>query len=119
MLVLTRILEGHLSTAEAAPLLKRSKRQVQRLMAAYRKEGVAAVVHRLDEATRQRIIALTQSTYAGANYQHLHDLLEEREGIVVSRVSVRRASGPSIGAIANATRKRACWCRLMAVPTPG
>ena len=29
VLVLNRILEGHLSTAEAAPLLKLSKRQVQ------------------------------------------------------------------------------------------
>jgi hypothetical protein len=51
-------------------------------------------VHRLDDATRQRIIALAQSTYAGANYQHLRDLLEEREGIVVSRASVRRLVQP-------------------------
>jgi transposase len=99
VLVLNRILEGHLSTAEAAPLLNRSKRQVQRLLAAYRKEGVEALVHgnrgrapklRIDEVTRQRIIALAQSSYAGANYQHLRDLLEERDGIVVSRASVRR-----------------------------
>jgi len=105
VLVLNRILEGHLSTAEAAPLLKLSKRQVQRLLAAYRKEGVAAVVHgnrgrspqhRIDEATRQRIIALAQTTYAGANFQHLRDLLEEREGIVVSRASVRRIVQPLV-----------------------
>lgn len=105
VLVLNRILEGHLSTAEAAPLLKLSKRQVQRLLAAYRKEGVAAVVHgnrgrspqhRIDEATRQRIIALAQTTYAGANYQHLRDLLEERDGIVVSRASVRRIVQPRL-----------------------
>lgn len=103
VLVLNQILEGHVSAAEAAPLLKRSKRQVQRLMAAYRKEGAAAVVHgnrgrspshRIDEATRQRILSLAQTTYAGANYQHLRDLLEEREGIVVSRASVRRIVQP-------------------------
>jgi transposase len=105
VLVLNRILEGHLSTAEAAPLLKLSKRQVQRLLAAYRKEGVAAVVHgnrgrspqhRIDEATRQRIIALAQTTYAGANFQHLRDLLEERDGIVVSRASVCRIVQPLV-----------------------
>lgn len=99
VLVLNQILEGHLSAAEAAPLLKLSQRQVQRLIAAYRKEGAAAVVHgnrgrspshRIDEATRQRMLSLAQTTYAGANYQHLRDLLEEREGIVVSRASVRR-----------------------------
>lgn len=103
MLVLNRLLEGHLSTAEAAPLLKLSKRQVQRILAAYRKEGAAALVHgnrgrspshRIDEATRQRIVALAQTTYAGANYQHLRDLLEEREGILVSRASVRRLVQP-------------------------
>ncbi len=43
--VLNRILEGQLSKAEAEPLLKLSKRQAQRLLAAYLKEGVAAVVH--------------------------------------------------------------------------
>src|SRR5579863_2911989 len=103
VLVLNRILEGQLSTAEAAPLLTLSQRQVQRLVAAYRKEGVAAVVHgnrgrspqhRIDEATRQRISALAQSSYAGANYQHLRDLLQERDGIVVSRASVRRIVQP-------------------------
>lgn len=103
VLVLNQILEGHLSAAEAARLLTLSQRQVQRLMAAYRKEGVAAVVHgnrgrspshRIDETTRQRIITLAQTTYAGANYQHLRDLLAEREGIVVSRASVRRILQP-------------------------
>lgn len=102
-LVLNRILEGQLSPAEAAPLLKLSKRQVQRILAAYRKEGAAALVHgnrgrspqhRIDESTRQRIVSLAQTTYAGANYQHLRDLLEEREGIVVSRASVRRLVQP-------------------------
>jgi transposase len=98
-MVLNRILEGQLSTAEAAPLLKLSKRQVQRLLAAYRKEGVAALVHgnrgrqpihRLSEDTRQQILTLAQTSYAGANQQHLRDLLEERDGIVVSRSTVRR-----------------------------
>ena len=45
VMVLNRILAGQLSVAEAAPVLNRSIRQVQRILAAYRKEGVAAVVH--------------------------------------------------------------------------
>src|SRR5713226_7228160 len=44
-MVLNRILAGQLSAAEAAALLQLSKRQVQRILAAYRKEGVAALVH--------------------------------------------------------------------------
>jgi transposase len=99
VMVLNRILEGHLSTTEAAPLLQLTKRQVQCILATYRKEGAAALVHgnrgrppihRIDDDTRQRVMNLAQTTYAGANYQHLRDLLEEREGIVLSRASVPR-----------------------------
>src|SRR5258708_6110630 len=96
---LNRILAGQLSAAEAAPLLKLSPRQVQRILAAYRKEGAAAVVHgnrgrkpkhRIGDEVRQQVIALAREPYEGCNQQHLRDLLAEREGIVLSRASVHR-----------------------------
>jgi transposase len=99
VLVLNRILAGQLSTAEAAVLLNLSHRQVQRILAAYRKEGVAAVVHgnrgrkpthRIGDDVRQQVIALAREPYEGCNQQHLRDLLAEREGIVLSRASVHR-----------------------------
>lgn len=99
VLVLNRILAGQLSTAEAAVLLNLSHRQVQRILAAYRKEGVAAVVHgnrgrkpthRIGDEVRQQVIALAREPYEGCNQQHLRDLLAEREGIVLSRASVHR-----------------------------
>jgi transposase len=99
VMVLNRILAGQLSAAEAASLLKLSPRQVQRILAAYRKEGVAAVVHgnrdrkpkhTIGEEVRQQVIALATGPYAGCNQQHLRDLLAEREGIVLSRASVHR-----------------------------
>ena len=99
VLVLNWILAGHLSTAEAAVLLKLSHRQVQRILAAYRKEGAAAVVHgnrgrkpkhRIRDEVRQQVIALAREPYEGCNQQHLRDLLAEREGIVLSRASVHR-----------------------------
>jgi len=99
VMVLNRILAGHLSTAEAAVLLKLSHRQVQRILAAYRKEGAAAVVHgnrgrkpkhRIGDEVRQQVIALAREPYEGCNQQHLRDLLAEREGIVLSRASVHR-----------------------------
>src|ERR1700680_1025399 len=104
VMVLNRMLDGQVSSAEAAALLKLSKRQVQRILATYRKEGAAALVHgnrgrqpkhRISEQTRQQILSLAQTTYAGANQQHLRDLLEERDGIVVSRATVRRIVQPS------------------------
>ncbi len=99
VMVLNRILEGQLSVAEAAPLLNRSHRQVQRMLAAYRKEGAAAVVHgnrgrkpihTISVQVHKQVIALVQTTYQGCNQQHLRDLLAEREGIKLSRASVHR-----------------------------
>ncbi len=98
-MVLNRILAGQLSAAEAAALLQLSQRQVQRILAAYRKEGVAAVVHgnrgrkpihTMSAQACQQVITLAQTTYQGCNQQHLRDLLEEREGMKLSRSSVHR-----------------------------
>jgi transposase len=45
VMVLSRILARHLSAAEAASELSLSPRQVQRILAAYRKEGGTAFGH--------------------------------------------------------------------------
>lgn len=101
--VLNHILAGEISAAEAASQLRLSIRSVRRLLARYRiRDGVASLVHgnvgrppvnRLDRATRDRLVELALTTYAGVNRAHLADLLAEREGIVVSARSVRRILG--------------------------
>ena len=99
VMVLNRLLVGQLTAAEAAVVLNLSERQVRRLSAAYRKEGAAALAHgnrgrkpsqTISEGVRQQVIQLASTTYAGCNYQHLRDLLAERDGIELSRTSVRR-----------------------------
>ena len=99
VMVLNRLLVGQLTAAEAALLLKLSERQVRRLCAAYRKEGAAALAHgnrdrkpiqTISEEVRHQVIELATTTYAGCNYQHLRDLLAERDGIKLSRTSVLR-----------------------------
>lgn len=99
VMVLNRIVAGQLSAAEAGILLEVSPRQIQRILAAYRKEGLAAVahgnrgrkpMHTIREDVRKQVIALATTTYQGCNQQHLRDLLEEREGITLSRSSVHR-----------------------------
>jgi transposase len=99
LVVLNRMLVGDLTAAEAAAVLGRSVRQVRRMLAAYRKEGAAALVHgnrgrtpahALDAALGQRVLALAQTTYAGLNDTHLSEVLAQREGLVLSRHSVRR-----------------------------
>jgi transposase len=76
-----------------------SVRQVRRLLAVYRQEGVAALshgnrgrapVHRISEDTRKRVVAFAQGHYSGLNHHHLQEVLAEREGLVLSRSSVWR-----------------------------
>src|SRR4051794_16828085 len=90
LVVLNRMLMGDLTGAEAAAALGLSVRQVRRMVAAYRKEGAAALAHGnrgrtptnvLDPVLCARVVALARTTYAGLNDTHLAELLEEREGI--------------------------------------
>ena len=74
VMVLNGIERGELTGKEAAALMGLSVRQVRRLLAAYRKEGVAAIahgnrcrrpVHALGEEVRQLVVTLAQGPYVG------------------------------------------------------
>jgi transposase len=97
--VLNQVIEKKLIARKAAELLKRSVRQVRRWITGYRSRGAVAVVHgnrgrmpvnRLPKKVTSRIVKLAQGRYAGFNQQHFSEMLAEREGIIVSRSSVRR-----------------------------
>ncbi len=99
LIVLNAVLARQSTVAEAAASLGLSQRQVRRVLAAYRREGAAALahgnrgrrpVHTTAAEVAEQVVSLAQTTYAGCNQQHLRDLLEEREGIVVSRATVHR-----------------------------
>src|SRR3712207_2815084 len=99
LLILNQVERGVVSVVEAAELMGVSVRQVQRLRAAYHVDGAAALVHgnrghtpahALDPELRQRVLTLAQTTYADCNHQHMSELLAEREGIHLSRSSLRR-----------------------------
>ena len=97
--VLNGVLEQRWSMREAAPLLGVSERQGWRLLVAYRREGARGLVHKnrgrvaansTPEAIRQQVVVLTRERYQGINHTHLTELLAEREGVVLSRPTVRR-----------------------------
>jgi len=99
LMVLNRIGEGRLGAGRASEVLGLSVRQVRRLLARYREEGAAALAHgnrgrwpynRQSDEVRARVAELAGSTYAGFNTQHLSEVLGEREGIRLSRSTVRR-----------------------------
>lgn len=99
LLVLTHILAGELDAAAGATILGLSERQVRRLVARFRAEGAAALVHgnrgrapvnRVDPATRGRVVDLAATRYAGFNPVHLAEMLAEDAGIELAPRTVRR-----------------------------
>ena len=97
--VLNRVVEQQLTTCEATAILGLSERHAWRMLAAYRKEGAAALAHgnrgrrprnAIPEETRRKVIALARTRYAGFNHTHLTEIMAEREGMVLSRSTVRK-----------------------------
>ena len=97
--ILNGVLERHWSMQEAAPLLGVSERQGWRLLAAYRKEGARGLAHKnrdrlppnaTPDSIQRRVVALAQERYQGVNHTHLTELLADREGLMLSRPTVRR-----------------------------
>ena len=88
-----------MSIAQAAELLGVSERHARRLLAAYRKDGAAALAHgnrgrrphnAIPAAEAAVVVELATQRYEGANHTHFTELLREREGIDLSRPTVRR-----------------------------
>jgi transposase len=99
LVVLNAIEIGQVTAGEAAEVLGLSLRHVRRILAAYRREGAAALAHgnrgrkphhALNEGLKRQVLELARSIYAGCNNQHFTELLAERESINLSRSSVRR-----------------------------
>jgi len=99
LVVLNRVLEKKLDIGEAALVLGLSERHVWRILVAYRKEGAAALAHAnrgrkpantIPEEVKIRVSELAEGPYARVNHSHLTELVEEREGIMLSRSTVRR-----------------------------
>ncbi len=97
--VLDDILEFQVPTLQAAEILGVSERHMRRLLNAYRMNGAAALVHgnrgcqphnAVLESEAAAVVRLARTKYAGTNHTHLTELFREREGINLSRSTVRR-----------------------------
>ena len=76
-----------------------STRHTRRILAAYRRDGAAAIAHgnrgrRPANATAEtmatHVVDLARTRYAGVNHTHLSELLRDREGIEIGRTTLRR-----------------------------
>ncbi|MGH8866038.1 MAG: ISNCY family transposase [Burkholderiales bacterium] len=99
MSVLNACIRGDMACASAAELLSLSVRHTKRLKKRLREAGEAALAHanrgrpshrRLPDRTRQAVLRLARTTYAGFNDHHLAEKLNEVEGFSLSRETLRR-----------------------------
>ena len=97
--VLNSVLEDRVSVCQAAEVMGVSERHTRRMLRAYRNDGARALSHgnrgrrptnSIDKATEGAVVELARTRYAGTNHTHLTELLMEREGIELSRPTVRR-----------------------------
>jgi len=99
LIVLNEVLAGRMTGPEAAEMLGVTLRHTRRLLAAYRREGAAALAHgnrgrppvnKLEAGVEAEILHLAQGDYIDYNDSHFTEELAERHEIVVSIPTVRR-----------------------------
>lgn len=105
--MLERLERGDFTMRDAAQALGLSRRQVQRLRKKVRVLGPGGVIHgntgrspahKTPEWLRDQILELARGKYAGFNDQHFTEKLCGKEGLLVSRQTVRRIlRGAGIG----------------------
>ena len=97
--VLNRLWAEQMTVDQAATVMGVSTRHTRRILAAYRREGAAALAHghrgrrppnATPETTRAEVLHLASTRYLGTNHTHLSELLGEREGIDIDRSTLRR-----------------------------
>lgn len=97
--VVQALMDGRLTAAQAAQVLGRSERQVWRLLARAREDGLAGLLHagrgrepanKSDGRLWQRVLKLAGEKYRGVNDRHLQELLAREHAIIVCRESLRK-----------------------------
>ncbi len=97
--VLNSLMADHMTMEQAASLMGLSARHTRRTLAAYRKDGAAALAHgnrgrrpanATPDSLATEVVVLARTRYVGVNHTHLSELLREREGIDIGRNTLRK-----------------------------
>lgn len=96
--VIKKLVETNGNKNAASLRLNCTRRTINRMIKGYREQGKTFFEHgnkgrkpanTIDEETEQEILTLYDNKYCDANFTHLADLLDEREGIKVSKSYLR------------------------------
>jgi len=95
---IAKIAEGKIDIVNAAKLLNKSRRTVERYLQRYREIGIQFVIHqntgrsaynKTCDKTKRKVQALIKKKYFDLNLTHLGEMLEANEGIHVKRETLR------------------------------
>ena len=96
--IVSKVAEGKIDIVNAAKLLNKSRRTVERYLQRYREVGIQFVVHRntgnrpankTSDTTKRRVQSLIKKKYFDVNLTHLGELLEDNHQIMVKRETLR------------------------------
>ena len=96
--VISKVAEGKMDIVNAAKLLNKSRRTIERYLKKYRKVGIQFVVHqntgksppnKTSDSVKRAVQKLIKEKYFDVNLTHLRELLQDNEGIQVKRETLR------------------------------
>lgn len=88
--VIAKVAERKMTVANAAKLLNKSRRTIERYLKKYREEGIRFVIHgntgnepinKTPASLKQQVQPLIREKYYGVNLLHLAELLQANEHI--------------------------------------
>lgn len=97
--IIVKVAEGKMTIVNAATLLNKSRRTIERYLKKYQKVGIQFVVHqnsgrspanKSPDEIKCVVQALIKEKYYDVNLCHLRELLEDNENIRVKRETLRR-----------------------------
>jgi len=96
--IIAKVAEGKIDIVNAAKLLNKSRRTIERYLKKYQKVGIQFVVHqnsgkspvnKISDAVKRAVQALIKEKYFDVNLAHLQELLNDKERIQVKRETLR------------------------------
>ncbi len=97
--VIAKVAERKMTIANAAKLLNKSRRTIERYLQRYRKLGIQFVIHgntghqpanKIPDLLKHQVQALIREKYYDVNLLHLMELLSANEHIAIKRETLRR-----------------------------
>ena len=96
--IIAKVSERKISIVNAAKLLNKSRRTIERYLQKYQKVGIQFVVHqnsgkspanKISDAVKRAVQTLIKEKYFDVNLAHLRELLDDNEQIQVKRETLR------------------------------